>query len=150
MSKYSENLAKFRRNQRNKIYDRVLLQKHDDEGRPVTQWAMQHIIIGFCHDGDVCGARLNRILCGEHKTWCFCGEADRVIDITDEFWTAYQRGGRCVIDRNHTGWFANAEDRFTIIGGTRRCNWCGQWHERHIDKHTRIERRDVWTALEPV
>lgn len=150
MPKYSENLAKLRRSPRNKIYDRALLRKFDDEGRSVTQWEMQHIIIGLVHDGDVCGARLNCILCGEPQTWCFCGLADQVVDITEQFWPAYERDGRCVIDRKHTGWFANDEDRFTIVGGTRRCNWCGQWYERHIEKRARIERRQVWTALEHI
>lgn len=146
MSKYSENLAKFIKSQRNKLYSRVLLREHDDDGNPVTQWEMQHIIIGLCHDGDVCGAYLNRILCGIPQTWCFLGLADQVIDITDEFWREYQRDGRCVIDRQHAGWFANDKDRFTMVGNTRRCNWCGEWHNRTLAKRTRIDRPEVWTS----
>lgn len=150
MSKYSENLAKFRKSARNKIYSRVLLLNRDDTGNPVTHWEMQHIIIGFAHDGDVCGAYLNRILCGNPQTWCFCGLAAHVTDITEAFWPLYERDGRCVIDRSHTGWFANDADRFTLVGTTRHCNWCGQWHDRSVSKQTKTVRREVWARQESI
>lgn len=146
MSKYSPNLAKFINGRRTKIYDRVYLRRVDDFGHLVTQWEMQHIILGFADDtGAICGAYLNRILCGYPQTWSFSGLVKSVDDITDLFWPEYERDGRCVIDRDHTGWFQNDGDRFTVIGNTRRCNWCGEWHERTLAKRTTIERREVWT-----
>lgn len=145
--KYSENLAKFIKGRRTNAYDRVFLYKCDDAGQPIEQWEMQYIVLGFSDDTDaVCGAHLNRIMCGYPQTWSFSGLARKVVDITDEFWAAYERDGRCVIDRAHTGWFANDTDRFTFIGNTRRCNWCGEWHTHTLKKSTQIERREVWTS----
>lgn len=143
--KYSENLAKFIKGRRTKAYDRVFLHKHDEAGNPVTSWEMRHIVLGFADDtGAICGAYLNRIMCGYPQTGSFSGLARQVVDITDEFWREYQRDGRCVIDRGHTGWFANDKDRFTVIANTRRCNWCGEWHARTFEKRTKIERQEVW------
>lgn len=147
--KHSENLKKFLAKPRNKHYQRVYLKQFDDFGEPVTEWRPHHIYIGLADDGWLHGARLSSILCEDFQTWAF-GFGDKVTDITDEFWKLYEQIGRCTFDRDHRMHFINDDDRYTMIGSTRRCNWCGQWHERKLEKQVRIERREVWHPQEAI
>jgi hypothetical protein len=148
MAKYSPNLSKFLKKPRNKNYQRVYLKKLDNYNKPVSEWRSNLIYIGrLFDDGYLHGARLSSILCGDFDTWAFA-VGNGVTDITDQFWMAYERDGRCVIDRSHAMHFQTSDDRYTVINNTRRCNWCGQWHVRHVEKLTKIERRDVWLVQE--
>ncbi len=67
-----------------------------------------------------------------------------LVDITNWFFSTYQKDGRCMFDRSHNGWFQGDKERFTFINNTRRCNWCGKWHTKEIHKEVKIERREVW------
>jgi len=142
--KHSPNFEKFLKKPRNKNYKRVYIKKLDDYNMPVVSWKPSLIYVGLYGDGYLHGARLAPILCGDFETWAFA-VGNGVREITDEFWKQYERDGRCAFDRDHRMHFQNDEDRFTIIGATRRCNWCGEWHERHIEKRVQIERREIWT-----
>ena len=120
--------------------------KHDDAGKPVTEWKPHLMFMGLADDGFVSGARLIRVLCGDFKTWAFPVGPNAVTDITDEFWSMYERDGRCAVDRSHRMHFRNAEDRFTEVGATRRCNWCGEWHYKTITMRVNVERVEEWEA----
>lgn len=68
-----------------------------------------------------------------------------VIDITDWFWNEYLKVGRCIWDKSHNTWLMNDDDRFTYINkNSRRCNWCGQWQHREIEKRVKLERKSLW------
>lgn len=68
----------------------------------------------------------------------------KMTDITDWFFKTYEKDGRCIFDRKHTGWMIGTEDRFTYVNNTRKCNWCGQWHTKEIHKIVKIKREEVW------
>lgn len=69
---------------------------------------------------------------------------DELIDITDWFFSTYERDGRCIFDREHNGWWQGEEKRFTYINNTRKCNWCGEWHKKEIVKKVKIKREVNW------
>jgi hypothetical protein len=69
---------------------------------------------------------------------------DELTNITDWFFTTYIRDGRCIFDRGHQSWLQGTENRFTFINNTRRCNWCGKWHNKEIQKVVSIKRKEVW------
>lgn len=81
---------------------------------------------------------------GKAERFAMPWNKDKLIDITDWFFDAYTRDGRCVFDRNHNGWLLGDKDRFTYINNTRKCNWCGKWQQKEIHKITKIERKEVW------
>lgn len=70
------------------------------------------------------------------------------IDVSDWFWPEYARIGRCVWDREHSGFMSGAEERFiTEAGeGTRLCTWCGQ-RQRLVTKR-KVIRVDSWVMME--
>jgi len=65
-------------------------------------------------------------------------------DITDWFFETYIKDGRCIFDRTHNGWWQGAEDRYTYVNNTRKCNWCSQWHKKEIKKVQKITREVEW------
>ncbi len=65
-------------------------------------------------------------------------------EITQELWATYLLIGRCAWDRHHFDFMRNNEHRFTLVGTTRRCNWCGEWQHLVVKKHVRIARDRVW------
>lgn len=69
---------------------------------------------------------------------------DELTDITEWFFETYKKDGRCIFDREHSGWWQGSDDRFTYINNTRRCNWCGEWHKKEIHKEVIIKRREIW------
>lgn len=102
----------------------------------------------------ICGARLANVLTGR-KTDCsdpymavylgvFYADCE---EVTDQFWRDYIRSGRCAFDRNHDRWWLGDENRFTDVGTMKRCNWCGQWFTKHVEKVVKIERRTVWSPV---
>lgn len=60
------------------------------------------------------------------------------LDVTDWFWDAYLRQGRCIIhgDQVHS-WL-------TINKNARKCAHCGKHERRSIETIKKIERREVW------
>jgi hypothetical protein len=93
------------------------------------------------------GYFLSHILPDGMKKECYALSVyhpDEFSDITNWFFTTYERDGRCIFDREHSGWWSGEENRFTYINNTRRCNWCGQWHKKEIHKIVKIKREEVW------
>lgn len=91
------------------------------------------------------GYSLSEILAKGYGTeWSFPWKDDELIDITDWFFSTYERDGRCIFDRGHNGWMLGTDKRFTYVNNTRKCNCCGQWHEKEIRKVQTIERKVYW------
>ncbi|MWV44874.1 hypothetical protein GRF59_14730 [Paenibacillus sp. HJL G12] len=67
-----------------------------------------------------------------------------LLDVTDWFFDTYEKIGRCIFDPEHNGWMLGTDSRYTYVNNTRKCNWCGQWHQKQIVKKTRIERKVEW------
>lgn len=88
---------------------------------------------------------------GEIQQASYClWDKERFTDITDWFFKTYERIGCCIFDREHSGWWRGEGNRFTYINKhSRRCNWCGEWHERHFEKRVDIVRIERWIANAP-
>lgn len=108
------------------------------------------IILGGLDKGNLCGTRIYDL---QHKgnhselvTFSFClFDPKSFTDITEWFFLKYQRIGRCIFDRTHSGWWADSEERFTQINRkSRRCNWCGEHQRRSIIKAVTIKRSEQW------
>lgn len=70
---------------------------------------------------------------------------DNFVDVTDWFFKEYARTGRCMFDREHSMWWQGKENRYTFINAnSRRCNWCGEWQRRKIEKQITVKRENVW------
>jgi hypothetical protein len=82
---------------------------------------------------------------GKKECYSLCVyRKDQLVDITDWFFTTYERDGRCIFDREHIGFMQGTDNRYTYVNNTRKCNWCGQWHKKEIHKKVKIERKEVW------
>ena len=97
---------------------------------------------------EITGVSLQSVL-GDRKNkyemFCYvCGYAPRkYIDISDVFWNEYIKHGRCIWDRQHTGWLKDDEGRFTYLDeDNRRCNWCGA--EQHKEIKTVTKTQEIW------
>lgn len=108
------------------------------------------IIIGRMHE-ELIGANLGTIMGqgkNKYQSWCyhpFGGWSnDQFEEITDYFWEGYTKLGRCFLDPQHNSWWFSDDKRFIYVNNTRRCNWCGQWQERKIEKVVRVNRNTVW------
>lgn len=71
-------------------------------------------------------------------------------DITEVFWREYIRKGRCALDPEHERYFQGDEDRFSMIASARRCNWCGLWFRKEVEKVVEIKRITHWVPVERV
>lgn len=60
------------------------------------------------------------------------------LDITDWFWDAYLRQGRCII---HGDWSHNW---LQINRNARKCEYCGKHERRSIKKVQTIKRKEIW------
>ena len=63
---------------------------------------------------------------------------EKWLDITDWFWDAYQRQGRCIIHGDQ------AHSWIKINRNARKCEYCGKHERRHVNTIKKIERREVW------
>jgi predicted nucleic-acid-binding Zn-ribbon protein len=101
---------------------------------------------------EITGATLSRIISdskNKYELYCYaCGYSPRkYVDITSIFWSEYVKRGRCIWDRKHNGWLMDDDNRFTYANkNSRRCNWCGEWQHRKINKKVRIERKEIWVG----
>lgn len=105
---------------------------------------MQIIISPF---GGKTGYFLSEILrTGKENQYYLPWSDEDLNDITEWFFSNYEKDGRCIFDRTHSRWLRgdNGQERYTYINNTRRCNWCGQWHTKEIHKEVKIERTEVW------
>lgn len=111
--KYSENLFKFLKTM-NRQGKELPLVYSDSSG---DLWT------GYYHDGDFIGGRILPILCGSRSSFCYSKMEEMTPEIN--FWSEYERIGRCAIDRDHSVFFLKADFRYTDVGDKRTCNWCG-------------------------
>lgn len=106
------------------------------------------IAVGCKEGGDwFCGDTLSGICKegGSTNGWAF-GPMHNVaewIDITDWFWTNYERHGRCMFFKYLHSWIS-------INRNSRKCEWCGTHERREVETIKRIERRDKWSAIAPL
>lgn len=106
------------------------------------------IAVGCKDGGDwLCGDTLSGICKegGSTNGWAF-GPMHNVaewIDITDWFWTNYERHGRCMFFKHLHSWIS-------INRNSRKCEWCGTHERREVETIKRIERRDKWSAIAPL
>ena len=97
-------------------------------------------LIGYTHEGDFIGARLNQVLCNgaDAPSWCYPGCAAGVASPND-FWAQYRAVGRCAIDPDHQMLFSDT--RYRAQAHSRACMWCGHVQERVQRARTVIDER---------
>lgn len=116
--KYSPNLYKYmRKNKGAQMYARAY---KDNDG---------HVWIGYIHEGDFIGARLNAILCNGSKVLTFCYSRFDGLEEIKSFWPGYIRIGRCAIDPEHQTPFLG-DTRWEQKEGIRSCRWCGSFTQK--------------------
>lgn len=100
--------------------------------------------------GQVIAKGLNSILGGHklYQTGAYCAFGHYYvkrdwIDITEEFWTRYEKVGRCLFI-DHDGWYQDDNNtRFTYTDkNTRVCNWCGKTEHKRIEEI--IKHKEIW------
>lgn len=159
--KYSTNLYKFVKKKRfahvyfNKksCWDGKELKLNWNEILPSQIFIGSNMIDEFYEDiniGCFIGKSLARIISGNKLYDCgaYCGFGGfypkrDFIDITEEFWKRYIKIGRCLF-LNHDAWCIGQDKRFTYVNNTRKCNWCGKWQKKQIEKETEIKRVVKW------
>lgn len=115
---------------------------------------LSKVLIGFkvCQSNDYIGNTLNQIVREGNRnitTFCFCKfggfNTDEFINITEIFIKEYLERGRCFLFKHDNIWLLGDENRYTYISNnSRRCNWCGRWEYRKIEKVVTIERKEKW------
>jgi hypothetical protein len=100
------------------------------------------------------GRRLSDIICGargvlSHGFYYSAGFGLR--DVTEAFWSEYERIGRCAWDRDHTLHMIGDEKRWHYIAGGRQreCQWCGRVFEVERTTVVYVREREVWTEYRP-
>lgn len=64
---------------------------------------------------------------------------DAWLDVTEWFWTEYQRRGRCIIHPSQVhSWLK-------INANARKCVHCGKHERRTVHSVKKIERKEVWS-----
>lgn len=106
--------------------------------RPSTRAAESYgegtLMLGI-HDGDfVTGTRVISALCNGASAERSAHPIGKSVIPVDGFWSEYLNIGRCAIDPAHTVHFH--DDRFSMNGDTRTCQWCGAKHERVLTPRT--------------
>ncbi len=153
--KYSPFLWKWlKKHQRHQVFH---LLKDRIDGSPVQLGPMgwkrvRNIWIGDVDSWFIGGNSLGAIITGQARGhgWALPWHNIGYCEITEEFWAAYIARGRCAWDPDHFLHMIGDERRFTTIGGTRRCEWCGQWQEARVRKTVRIKRERIWTPVPPL
>lgn len=115
--------------------------------------SLRRALIGFQDDGWFVGAQVSRILCDpfpkgdipSQHIWAWMPK-DVGPDITKWFWPEYQSVGRCIFDREHSGWLSHDEGRFDSLNEQHRwCRWCG--HEEVAAYASEVRTRKEWRAV---
>lgn len=115
-------------------------------------WRPREIIIGDLHDGYIGGRNLGDIICGSHgvksQGFAYAVHLFGGVEITDQFWSEYQRIGRCAWDHSHTLHMIGDENRWHYIAGGRQreCQWCGRVFE--VERRVIVEppkTREIWS-----
>jgi len=115
--KYSPNLYKWMRKKRRWP---IPIRVFESDG---------HLYIGYIHDREFTGAKLNAVLCDSRtQEYCYVG-GQKFVEVSD-FWERYTAIGRCAIDQAHSMRFIGDEDRYVEDGDTRTCQWCGAVQHR--------------------
>ncbi len=124
--KYSPNLFKFMTNPNKKIIAEYAAVYSDKQG---VLW------LGYRdEDSWFMGARLMAVLCNGRRCDVFAYPpvmGSKLVEVAG-FWKRYVADGRCAIDKAHDMYFMNDQDRWTMKGNRRSCNWCGKVHQKKV------------------
>jgi hypothetical protein len=136
--RYSPNLFKFMK-RASRSFRRQLVYR---EGATGCLW------IGEIEDGFLIGIRLMRVLCQGGKAYNEIGAMVNIAhDLTEipDFWSEYQRIGRCAIDADHSMSFIGDEDRYSVSasGSVRVCNWC--LRKQYLHRWTATVTKEAWS-----
>jgi len=76
---------------------------------------------------------------GQPRDWAFSPRwrTKDWINVTDWFWTTYQRDGRC-------RFFSHVHEWIQINRNARKCAYCGKHERRQVVTRRTIEREAVW------
>lgn len=145
---YSPNLHSF-----SKAWMRRATREMPEVWRGDADW---HLWIGTMYkDGDdhFVGCHLAAVLSkGAHENrnrGAYIGLNQHNMTHIADFWERYLKIGRCAIDEDHTIHFINSENRYSMDGDIRTCNWCGAKHQRTVETkiiEEHIERFTPFTA----
>lgn len=151
--KYSINLYRFLKD--NQDCDRVFVSRCNRlTGAPVnfdfSDPCAADIYIGRMDEKWFIGKCLSSILCGGSgykRAFAYMPNSNIVKsleDVTDWFYTHYQRQGRALWDASGTMSMIDDGGRWTCVGNTRRCNWSGRWYYSEVEKRQKTNRVKVW------
>jgi hypothetical protein len=129
--KYSWNLYRF-------------LKNHTEDDIRVFKSDSNVTIVGHQYHDGVSGKELMSLLRETRREPEFWVDDYWGLKEDESFFTEYQRIGRCLMIPHDYPWYIGEEHRFTRIGNTRRCDWCGKWEQMAIHKKTKITREEVW------
>lgn len=149
--KHSPLLQKYLRREKTR---RGVFQRTTDpiSGDPTTVgvWSPSSIVIGMEGGGGwLFGNSLLEIIRGRARhSWAIPLGRDGYRVITDEFWAAYLRDGRCVWDRDHRMHMVGDGNRwhYHSCGRGRRCRWCGAEQVSNVERRVEVVEtvREVW------
>lgn len=98
------------------------------------------LYVGVMYDGDMIGARLNSVLCGDMKTWSMLYIRPSTAECHVDFWPQYVALGRCHIDPEHATHFI--DERWDTQGDHRTCLWCG--HQQQLHRYEVVQKCARW------
>lgn len=104
---------------------------------------------GACFVGSPLRAVLNNGARENKNRLAYIGFTQYNMTHMADFWERYLKIGRCAIDEDHTIHFINSENRYSMDGDIRTCNWCGAKHQRTVETkiiEEHIERFTPFTA----
>lgn len=133
----SPNLDRFRKNWRHANFLSIYV-KHGDDWKA----SKDVVYVGDVYGGFLMGTELSRILVGDMKLWSYMEShinPSELVDVTAEFWALYDEIGRCAFDSSHRQHFQNANDRYTVDGDKRTCNWCGAEQVRRTERRVVVD-----------
>ena len=110
------------------------------DGKPGDQWLH--------------GCRLNSALCfgvkaARREMFAHPIRSNENFELLENFWSEYERIGRCAIDSEHTQQFIGGHGRWASTATHRHCLWCGEVVQEKTT-FIKTEVRDVWTTIPAV
>lgn len=109
----------------------------------VCQGAADGLLVGQFYPDDFYGNSLRSLMC-EYTTERYSWDKRLEVLPVTSFFGDYRRIGRCLLIPHDYPWYEGENTRFTYVGNTRRCNWCGKWQHKEIHKQVVMTRDEVW------
>lgn len=156
--KFSWNLFRFMRKNSKRDNLRVYYDNRDNDLDFNSILQPYKVFIGYKEDDDddnMTGSKLSSIITSFGNSQLQMGylmkcngfNVDEWIDITEEFWDAYDKRGRCLFFI-HGSWIQGFETQFTEHDNIRICTWCGV-KEKKIVTETMVPKTIVtWEKVE--